>query len=168
MSRHLFAMLAAQDAIPAPTPTAADERAFFARWADGLRKAGKPTAWLQYLTTQVGTNKETSMNARQFAEPTSPFTANDADLDSLRAQLAEAEEVAASRHSTWVQKTRAGQDVRQLTRQLEAAEIDRARKLAHESRHERIAAHAAAIAASQRGVDAGQFAEPVSPWPTAT
>ena len=103
----------------------------------------------------------------RYAEPQSPFAANDADLAKLREQLADAEKVAGARTSTWTMRTRAEQDAKQLRRQLEAAELDAVRKARHASRQtpdtdaNLVAAHLATATN-----DEGTFAAPVSPWAT--
>jgi len=54
-------------------PTAAEraeaERTFFARWADGLRKAGRSTGWLQLLQSATQTNKEAAMTTQKDPDP---------------------------------------------------------------------------------------------------
>ncbi len=98
---------------------------------------------------------------QMYAEPQS-WAVNDADLARLREQLAEAERVAESKHSTWTQKTRAGQDAKQIRRQLEAAEIDRARKLAHEARQTADFGRVHARYATATRDGEGTYAEPTS------
>jgi len=98
-----------------------------------------------------------NVSARLYAEPTPHFlAANSSDLTSLRQRLAAAE-AAAARATTWPERTRAEQDVKIFTRELHAAETQRRRDHAQQSRP--LTFQDAIV----RGVEQGRFM-PTKPY----
>lgn len=105
------------------------------------------------------------MSGQQYAVPVPYFLVNDADLNRLRSRLSEAEQRAA-RATDFTNRTRAEQDVKILTRELNGAEL--ARKVeARQARVNRppVDQHAVAV---QRAVEQGRCLAPVPYYVTQT
>ena len=63
------------------------------------------------------------MNAQQYAAPVSPWALNASQLDSLRAQVEEAE-VTVAKTKDWTERTRLDQNAKALRRELQSAELE--------------------------------------------